>query len=313
MKVWRTGALIVLAFLLAVGCAGKKKAAPTATEPVSETEVTAPETPPEEVPQPLEGSAPEEETAAGEESAEGAGEESEAPLVPPSLSEAHPFVMPEFPAPPESNLAKFRDFWLGMSIENFAFVAFPPTQSETDSAAAEGEVESEPEAEATPEESPSAEEGTSAAPAEGAGVPAKAPTVYRLLPLVLDEPEFSRFICNDPGDPSIGHATFVFFKDRLHSIEVFYRSGYFDKVILADFIAKVKEKFGEPSAEEWKKKDIEGKLTWEDDKYKVQLAVIGGRPFYLKYLHKEIDGEAQTYIENLRKEHSTKKIEGVKF
>lgn len=311
MKVSRILVLLCVVLLL-VACAGKKKAMPTATAPVGETAVATSESPPEEVPQAVPTTSPTEESATPEESIpEGSGESESTPL-PPSSSEAHPFIMPEFPAPPESKLAKFRDFWLGMSIEHFAFVAFPPAQSEADATTAESAIESEPEGEATPEESASEGEA-SGVPTESVPQKVRAPLVYRLLPMVVEEPEFVRFICNDPNDPSIGHITFVFFKDRLHSIEVFYRSAYFDKVFLADFLTKVNEKFGEPSAQEWKKKDIEGKITWEDDKYKVQMAIIGGRPFYLKYLHKELDGEAQTYLENLRKEHSKKKIEGVKF
>lgn len=305
--------LVAMAVVLVLtACPAKKKATPTATEPDGETPVVTVETPPEEILQPLQAIYPLEEATAEEETLVEGETEAEASLPPPSSSEEYPFVMPEFPTPPESNLAKFRDFWLGMTIENFAFVAFPPAQSETETTTAESKIESGQEGEVSHEE-PSPEGESSAISTESAPKNVKARFVYRLLPFVVDEPEFTRFICNTPNDSSIANVTFVFFKDRLHSIEVFYRSAYFDKVIVGDFLVKVKEKFGEPSVEEWKKKDIEGKLIWEDDKYNVQMKIIGGRPFFIKYLQKEIDNEARTYLENLRKEHSTKKIEEAEF
>lgn len=298
----RKAAFIFLAALFIFGCAGKKKApVVTATEPTTgSSAVPLPAEAPEESP----AIATSPEPVATEEEAAELPPETPAPEVetPQPAPEVQPIeTIPELefssptletPTPPDSALAKFREFWLGMSIENFSRVALgPPKVREAAQATPEAEAPTPTEPEKKIESKP----------------------IYRLLPLVIAEPEVRRFIYTDPADVSVDHATFRFFKERLGEIEVYYRTSYFHNVGLDDFISRIKEVYGEPTSEKWKTPRVTGRLTWENETFSVQLVIYNGRPFLLKLSHLEMGKEELAYIEELKKTESSNKLEKLRF
>jgi|GEM_PF-4859269 len=230
---------------------------------------------------------------------------SEAPLeAPTATSEAAvPAVNPaaaitlETPPAPSEALAKFRSFWLGMSIENWARTALGPAKVESAAVA-------------TSEASAATKEANAQEPQKPK---IKSRPVYRRLPLVVEEPGVVRFVYNDPADTGVDYITFRFFKDRLYIMEIFYRTSYFDSVILDDFLKKVKEIYGDPKAEEWDVANERGNLSWDDGTYAVKLSIISGRPFSLVFVHSGIKKEEQDYSDELKKTGSGKKVERLKF
>lgn len=217
---------------------------------------------------------------------------------------AAPEITLEAPAPPSEQLARFRSFWLGMSIENWARTALGPAKVEgSETATAESNI-------ATSESNAATSEANVAEPQKPK---VKSNPVYRQLPLVVEEAGVARFVYTDPADIGIDHITFRFFKDCLDTMEIFYRTGYFDGVILDDFLSKVKNVYGGPKAEEWDINKERGNLSWDDGTYTMKLTIFNARPFSMILVHSGIRKEEQAYVEELKKTGSAKKVEKLKF
>jgi len=217
------------------------------------------------------------------------GEEAPAE-TPTEASSGADFAMPvyEVPSAPDDKLAKYRLFWLGMNVEYWARLCVGPKE------------DVQPTVEATPE-------------SDAAKKKVVAPPAYLVLPNIVREPDIQRFINSNPADPSLDHITFSFFHDRLMTIEVFYRTGYFQNVILDDFLVKLKEAYGDPAQEDWKAKGVEGTLVWETGAYNLRLSIYSGRPFALKFTDVGLKTEYTLYVEDLKKKASAKKVDEIGF
>jgi len=138
------------------------------------------------------------------------------------------------------------------------------------------------------------------------------PGTLRELPLPIPTPDVNRYIYNYNCVGLIDQVTFHFYKNQLAKVYFYFNGDYLKGVTVKDFLAKVKELYGESKYEKWIEPGMHGFAAWEDDKAKITLEFYSYRPFVLQIEKAGGENDSQTGQEGTNTGNSGR-LEGVLY